>query len=138
MEATNATLSGLANFAVYFAIALALLLAFKFIYALVTPHDEWKLVKEDKNIAAAIGFIGAVIGFALALAGAISNSVSLMDFAIWGVVALFAQTVAFAIVRFVFMPRIVQRINDNEISAGIVLGGISVAVGLLNAACMTY
>ena len=95
-------------------------------------------MKEDKNEAAAIGFIGAVIGFALALASAASNSVSLIDFAIWGCVALIAQTIAFVIVRFIFMPRIVQRINDNEISAGIVLGGTSIAVGLLNAACMTY
>lgn len=138
MEAIQTSLTGLTNFALYFSIALALLLAFTFIYSLVTPHNEWKLVKEDKNAAAATGFIGAVIGFALALASAISNSVSLIDFAIWGLVALVAQIIAFAIVRFVFMPRIVQRINDNELSAGIVLGGTSIAVGLLNAACMTY
>jgi putative membrane protein len=79
-----------------------------------------------------------VIGFSIALGGAASNSESLIDFAVWGVVGLIAQTVAFAIVRFIFMPRIVERINDNELSAGIVLGGISVAVGILNAACMTY
>jgi putative membrane protein len=138
MEAIQTSLIGLSNFAIYFLIAVCLLLAFKFIYVLITPHDEWKLVKEEQNSAAAIGFVGAVIGFALALASAASNSVSLIDFVIWGVVALIAQTVAFAIVRFLFMPKIVQRINDNEISAGIVLGGTSIAVGLLNAACMTY
>ncbi|MBQ0783645.1 MAG: DUF350 domain-containing protein [Amphritea sp.] len=138
MEAIQTSLTGLTNFALYFSIALVLLLAFTFIYSLVTPHNEWKLVKDDKNAAAATGFIGAVIGFAIALASAISNSVSLIDFAIWGLVALIAQIIAFAIVRFVFMPRIVQRINDNELSAGIVLGGTSIAVGLLNAACMTY
>jgi putative membrane protein len=54
------------------------------------------------------------------------------------VVALIAQLIAFLVVRFLFMPKIVQRINDNELSAGIMLGGTSVAVGLLNAACMTY
>lgn len=138
MDMIQASLAGLPNFLLYFFFSLGLLLAFKFIYVLITPHDEWKLVKEDKNIAAAIGFIGAMIGFSLALGSAISHSVSLGDFAIWGVVALFAQTVAFAIVRFIFMPRIVERINDNEISAGIILGGVSVAVGVLNAACMTY
>lgn len=138
MEALQVSLAGVANFALYFSIALVLLLAFKFIYTFVTPHDEWKLVKDDKNVAAAIGFIGAVIGFSLAVASAAAHSVSVIDFVVWGVVALIAQTLAFAIVRFIFMPRIVQRINDNEVSAGIVLGGISVAVGLLNAACMTY
>ncbi|MEM9300772.1 MAG: DUF350 domain-containing protein [Pseudomonadota bacterium] len=138
MEQLQLSIAGLTGFAIYFGLSLVFLLFFKFAYALVTPHDEWKLVKNDQNQAAAIGFVGAVIGFAIALGGAASNSVSLVDFAVWGVVALVAQTVAFAIVRFIFMPRIVERINDNEVSAGIVLGGVSVAVGLLNAACMTY
>jgi putative membrane protein len=138
MESIQLSLSGLTNFALYFSIALVLLLIFKYVYVFITPHDEWKLVKDEQNAAAATGFIGAVIGFALALASAASNSVSLIDFAVWGVIALIAQTIAFAIVRFLFMPRIVQRINDNELSAGIVLGGTSIAVGLLNAACMTY
>lgn len=138
MEAIQGSMAGLAGFALYFSVALAFLFLFKFLYALVTPHDEWKLVKDDKNVAAAIGFSGAILGFSLALAGAASNSVSLVDFAIWGVVALIAQTLAFAVVRFVFMPKIVQRINDNEVSAGVMLGSVSIAVGILNAACMTY
>jgi putative membrane protein len=138
MESIQLSLSGLTSFALYFSIALVLLLMFKYVYVFITPHDEWKLVKEEQNTAAATGFIGAVIGFALALASAATNSVSLVDFAVWGVIALIAQTIAFAIVRYLFMPRIVQRINDNELSAGIVLGGTSIAVGLLNAACMTY
>lgn len=138
MESIQASLLGLSNFALYFAISIAYLLVFKFVYTLVTPQNEWKLVKDEQNVAAAIGFMGAVIGFALALASAATNSVSLIDFSLWGIIALIAQTVAFAIIRFIFMPKIVQRINENEISAGIVLGGTSIAVGLLNAACMTY
>lgn len=138
MDMVLESLSGVLGFATYFSVSLVLLLAFKWIYALMTPHDEWKLVKDDKNSAAAIGFIGAVIGFSLALASAATNSVSLVDFVIWGVVALAAQTIAFLIVRFLLMPEIVQRINNNEVSAGIILGGTSVAVGILNAACMTY
>ncbi len=138
MEQIQTSIVGLAGFATYFGISILLLLIFKLVYTLITPHDEWKLVKEGKNSAAALGLVGAVIGFSIALASAATNSVSLVDFLIWGVVALIAQTVAFAIVRFIFMPKIVQRINDNEISAGIVLCGVSIAVGLLNAACMTY
>jgi len=138
MEQIQASIVGLGGFATYFGISIVLLLLFKFVYTMITPHNEWKLVKEGKNSAAALGLVGAVIGFSIALASAATNSVSLIDFAIWGVVALIAQTVAFAIVRFILMPKIVQRINDNEISAGIVLCGVSIAVGLLNAACMTY
>ena len=131
-------LIAIGNFALYFGISLVFLMLFKFVYTLVTPHDEWTLIKEKQNVSAAIGFGGAIIGFSLALASAASNSVSILDFATWGVIALIAQCLAFAVVRFVFMPKIVERIEQNEISAGVVLGATSVAIGVLNAACMTY
>ena len=131
-------LTAIGSFLLYFALAIGALILFKVVYTRITPHDEWKLIKEEQNTASAIAFGGAIVGFALALSGAISNSVSLADFLVWAIVALIAQTVAFAIVRYVFMPKIVARIEQNEISAGIILGAVSVAVGLINAASMTY
>ncbi len=95
-------------------------------------------MKEEQNVAAAIGFAGAIVGFAIALGSAASNSVAIIDFIIWAVVAIIAQSLAFALLRFTFMPKIAQRINENEVSAGVMLAGMSIAVGLLNAACMTY
>jgi len=138
MDNVMHSIAGLGKFALYFAIAIVLLFLFKLTYAFVTPHDEWKLVKEDKNLAAAVGFGGAMIGFSIALAGAASNSLHVIDFAIWGVVALLAQLLAFALLRFTFMPLIAERINQNEVSAGTMLAAISVSIGLLNAACMSY
>ncbi|GAA0302025.1 DUF350 domain-containing protein [Psychrosphaera haliotis] len=131
-------LIAIGNFALYFGISLVFLMLFKFVYTIVTPHDEWTLIKDQQNVAASIGFGGAIIGFAIALASAASNSVSLLDFATWGVIALIAQCLAFAVIRFIFMPKIVERIEQNEISAGVVLGATSIAIGLLNAACMSY
>lgn len=133
-----ALLAGLGSFALYFFTALIMLMIFKSVYVRITPYDEWTLVKEEKNIAAAVTLAGAFIGYSLAIASAASNSVSLFDFIVWGVVALFAQIIAFLIVRFGLMPSFVERINNNEIGAGIVMAGMSVSVGLLNAACMTY
>lgn len=132
------TLTGILRFCLYFGSALIALLVFKSIYTLITPQDEWKLIKEQRNVAAAIGLGGSVVGFSLALASAISNSVSLIDCIIWAAVALLAQTFAFAIVRFIYMPKIVQRLEQGEMGAGIVLASVSIAVGLLNAASMTY
>jgi putative membrane protein len=126
------------HFSLYFGVSLVFLVLFKYVYKFITPHDEWKLIKEDKNIAAAIGFGGAILGYAIALSGAASNSVSLIDFATWGIVAFIAQSLAFALVRFGFMRTIIARIEANEISAGIMLAATTIAVGLLNAACMTY
>ncbi len=138
MDALLNSIAGLQNFALYFAISIALFFVFKIVYAFVTPHDEWKLVKEDKSTAAAIGFGGAMIGFAIALSGAVTNSEFLLDYVVWGFIAIIAQLVAFALLRFTFMPKIAERIHNNEVSAGVMLGAMSVAVGLLNAACMSY
>lgn len=138
MDFFHTSLQGLVNFASYFSASIALLIVFSFVYVAITPHDEWKLVKQEKNLAAATGLAGALIGFALALGSVVSNSVHLLDFVLWGVIALVAQLIAFALVRFVFMPELVQRIKDNELSAGLILGATSVAVGVLNAACLTY
>jgi putative membrane protein len=131
-------LTSVLHFSLYFGLSLLFLVLFKFIYKFITPHDEWKLIKEEKNVAAALGFGGAIVGFAIALSGAASNSVSLVDFAIWGVVAFVAQTLAFALVRFGFMSSISKRIEANEISAGIMLAATNIAFGFLNAACMSY
>lgn len=131
------SLTGLGPFIVYFTVSLVALIVFKFIYTLVTPHDEWALVKQN-NAAAAVALIGTLIGYAIALSGAASNSVNLIDFIIWAIVALAAQLLAYGIIRAFFLREVVRRIEGGEMAAGIVLAGLSVAVGLLNAACMTW
>ena len=137
MELVLSSLAGLQSFALYFLISIIALFCFKFVYTLITPYDEWALVK-DNNIAAAIALAGAMIGFSLAVASAAANSVGWWDYMIWAIVALVAQLLAYAIVRFIFLKKIVQRIKDGEIAAAVILAGTSIAVGLLNAACMTY
>ncbi|GAA6184240.1 MULTISPECIES: DUF350 domain-containing protein [Alteromonadaceae] len=138
MDILLESIAGLGNFTIYFVVSIVLLFLFKIVYAWVTPHDEWKLVKEEKNTAAAIGFGGAIVGFSIALSGAVTNSASQFDFAIWGVIALVAQVLAFLLLRFTFMPAIAERIDNQEVSAGVMLASMSIGVGLLNAACMTY
>ena len=131
-------IAGILDFAIYFGVSIALLLVFKFAYALVTPHDEWALVKEDKNTAAAIAFGGAIVGFSIALSSAAEYSEGLLDFAIWGAVGLVAQLVAFAIVRILLMPKVSDRLTAGEVPAGVMVAAISIAVGLLNGACMSW
>ncbi|OEE81781.1 hypothetical protein A1OQ_20560 [Enterovibrio norvegicus FF-162] len=132
------SLASLGSFALYLGLSILFLMIFKFVYIRITPYDEWQLLKEENNIAAALTLSGAFIGYSLAIASAASNSVNLFDFAIWGIVALVAQILAFLIVRYGFMPKLVERIQNNEIPAGIVMGSMSISIGLLNAACMTY
>ncbi len=77
-------LISIVHFSSYFGLALLFVIIFKVVYSFITPHDEWKLIKEEQNTAAAIGFGGAVVGFSIALGGAASYSISLLDFATWG------------------------------------------------------
>lgn len=131
------SLSGLLPFAIYFGVSLAALLVFKIVYTLITPHDEWALVKQN-NSAAAVALMGTLVGYAIALGGAASNSIGLVDFVIWAIVAFMAQLIAYCIVRVAFLRQIVVRIESGEMAAGIVLAGLSISIGLLNAACMTW
>ncbi|MGX9417490.1 DUF350 domain-containing protein [Vibrio sp. WJH972] len=132
------SIGNIGAFLLYFIVSLGFLLLFKVVYVRITPYDEWALIKDGKNISAAIALGGSILGYCLAISGAASNSVNIVDFAVWGVVALLAQIMAFFIVRFTFMPKISERIELGEIPAGIVMAATSVSVGLLNAACMTY
>ncbi|WP_159654261.1 DUF350 domain-containing protein [Vibrio atypicus] len=138
MEMLSGLLAGFPNFALYFGLSILFVLAFKFIYVRLTPYDEWQLIKDKQNTTAAIALSGAFLGYCLAIAGAAKNSVNLLDFAVWGLVAMVAQMMAFAIVRFVLVPKIAERVENDELPAGIVLATVSISIGVLNAACMSY
>jgi len=138
MEMLSGLLAGFPNFALYFGLSILFVLAFKFIYVRLTPYDEWQLIKDKQNTTAAIALSGAFLGYCLAIAGAAKNSVNLLDFAVWGLMAMVAQMMAFAIVRFVLVPKIAERVENDELPAGIVLATVSISIGVLNAACMSY
>jgi putative membrane protein len=123
-------------FLVAFAVAGLFTVAFKLIYQWVTPYNEAKLIREG-NVAAALALGGALVGYVLPLASALSNTVSLVEFCAWAALAGVIQIAAFTLVRVVAMKDVSARIEKGEIAAGLYLMSISLAVGLLNAACMT-
>jgi putative membrane protein len=129
-------LLGLPNFLAYFGLSLGLMLAFALLYSRLTPHHEFALIKQNKP-AAAIAFGGSLIGFVLPLYSAISQSVSLLDCAVWGAIALIVQLLTFFALR-LFIRDLPDRIARDEIACGIFVACSSMAVGLLNAASMTY
>ena len=129
-------LRGLPNFLAYFAAGFVLIVLFKVIYTTITPQNEDKLIREG-NMAAALSFWGAQIGFMLPLASVITHSVSIRDMALWALIALVVQLLAFFLARW-RVPDLKGKIEANNISAGMHAGGISLGMGILNAACMTY
>lgn len=135
-EKVVTSVSGLGLFFAYFLTSCFLLSAFCFIYERVTPYGEFKLISGG-NTAAAASFCGAMLGYTIPLASAVIHSVGLLDMIVWGIVALLVQLATFFIVKTIF-PSIIIDIPNNQVSKGIFLGLTSLAVGILNAACMTY
>lgn len=127
---------GATAFLLAFVVAGLFTIAFKYIYQWVTPYNEKALIRAGNN-AAAIALAGALIGYALPLASALSHTVSLPELAAWATLAGIIQIAAFTGVRLVALSDVKARIENGETSIGVYLAGISITVGLLNAACMT-
>lgn len=127
---------GATAFLLAFVVAGLFTIAFKYIYQWITPYNEKALIREGNN-AAAIALAGALIGYALPLASALSHTVSLLEFIAWATVAGVVQIAAFSGVRLLALRDVKARVENNETSIGVYLAGISITVGLLNAACMT-
>lgn len=136
LATTLSSLNGIPPFLAYFAVAIVLVLIFVRIYTWVTPQDELALIKAN-NTAAALAFGGALIGFALPLSSAITHSLSLLDCAVWGAVALIVQVLTFVVLR-IAIRQLPERINQGEIATGVLSAATAIAVGLINAACMSY
>jgi len=129
-------LASLPNFLAYLGTAFVLLVAFVAIYLYVTPYDEINLIRAN-NQAAAISLSGAVLGFALPIANVIAHSDTLADLAVWGVIAGIVQLLAWMVAR-VALPRLKEAIAAGLVAPATFVAALSLTIGLLNAACMTY
>lgn len=128
--------TGVVAFLLAFVTAGLFTIAFKLIYQWVTPYNEKALIRAG-NTAASIALVGAFIGYVLPLASALAHTTSLAEFAAWAAVAGVIQIIAFVAVRRIVLPDLTTRIENGEVASGVYVAGVAIAVGLLNAACMT-
>ncbi|WP_239350037.1 DUF350 domain-containing protein [Snodgrassella communis] len=119
----------------YFAVALLLLIGFIIVYLRITPVAELKLIKQE-NIACATSLSGAMTGFCITLISSMLQSVSLISFIIWGVAAMIVQILVYFIAT-LLIPKANQELANNNIAVGILFFGLSVAIGILNAAALS-
>jgi putative membrane protein len=117
-------LSGFVLIAVFFAI-----------YTWITPFDEIALIREG-NMAAALSLAGAVVGFCLTLASSILHSDSYQMFLAWSVGAMFVQSAAYAGITRI-LPQMNGAIEHNNAAMGALMGTASLALGIINAACLS-
>jgi putative membrane protein len=126
-------------FGLFFITAIVLVGIFLYLYALVTPYDDFKLIIHENNTAAALGFGGAVIGFSIPLYSALVSSVSYVDFLVWGAIAMSIQLAfAFVVTRLNNKFSLEKQITNGVVSVGVVMAFLSISVGLLNAGSMSY
>ena len=128
-----------ASFSLYFATAAAVFILFLILYAVVTPYDDYKLILEEKNSAASLGFGGAVLGLCIPLYSGLVHSVSYTDFAMWAGVAMGIKLLfAFALTRLKGRFSLKTQIEEGNVAAGAMMAFMSVSIGLLNAGSMSY
>jgi putative membrane protein len=77
------------------------------------------------------------LGFVAPLASAIAHSVSLIDLALWGVVAMIVQWLAHVAMRVLIHDLAAQIESDNR-AVAVLAAAVAVGVGLVNAAAMTW
>ena len=119
----------------YILVGTVMMVVFGATYLRITPAEELRLIKNG-NLACALSFGGALVGFCLALAASIAQSVNFPDFILWGIGAAVIQIlVYFAATRII--PHANEELVNNNVAVGALFGAISVAIGLLNAACLS-
>ncbi len=134
MDILEQSIRGFFPFITTLGAAFALLALFLFIYVKITPYREIQLIR-DGNTAAAISLSGATLGFAIPLAQSAAQSGNLLDMLMWSGIAMVVQLLVYAAVRMI-IPGISRDIPAGKVAQGTFLGTLSLATGLLNAACM--
>jgi putative membrane protein len=123
-------------FVAYLALGLVYFVAFLVTYIWITPQREMALIR-DGNLSAAISLGGAGIGFVQPLSSAIAHSVSLVDLALWGLVAWAVQLLTHFVLRLVVRD-LRRKIEEDVRSVALFVAVVAACVGALNAAAMTY
>lgn len=128
------SLSNFPNFLAYFVGAVILTALFLAIYTRLTPQREIALIREG-NVAAAVALNGGLLGFVIPLASVIAHSAALLDVLVWGFIAMVIQLGGFLVAR-LLMPHLPEAVSAGRVSDAAFLAGLSVSLGILDAACM--
>ena len=119
----------------YFGVALLMLVVFAFAYLKITPARELELIKNG-NVACALSLSGAMIGFCITLVSSMLHSVGMLSFMIWGLAAAVIQIlVYFAATDLIKDAN--QELLNNNVAVGVLFFGLSVSIGILNAASLS-
>jgi putative membrane protein len=130
------SLAGLPAFILYFCTAIIVVVVYLLVYTRVTPHDEFRLIREN-DPAAAIALGLSLLGFVLPVVSAIAHAANIVDCLVWSAIALIVQIFVYYVIK-IPVPNLSAKIAAGELAPAIWLGLSSLAAGALNAASMIY
>ena len=123
------------NYLEHIALAAVLIALFIAIYTRVTPYDEFKLI-QGGNEAAAFSLGGSVVGFSLTVGSSILHNDALINVAAWAAGGLAVQLLTYVALSRLFC-KLRDAIESGNRAVGMTLGVTSLALGIVNAACMS-
>lgn len=126
----------LLTFLTYFGYSILCLAVGLVVHTRITTVKEWTLVREG-NVAAACSLGGTTIGLSLPISSLAVNAVSLIDMVQWSAVALAVQLLTWWVLSRVVGGLAAGIERDNRAVGGL-SGAFAIALGVINAACLTY
>ena len=110
----------------YMLAGIAMTVVFGAVYLRITPVEELRLIKNG-NLACALSFGGALVGFCLTLASSIAHSVSFIDFILWGFAAAVIQIFVYFAATMMIKGATAELIGNN-VAVGALFGAVSISI----------
>ena len=127
--------ASLINYLAFLGLGLSMLACFMALYQAVTPYNELRMIREG-NVAAALSFGGAFLGFTLTLASSAISAARITEFLIWSAVAGVVQLLAFVLAAYA-IKQVRHHMTNGNVAVGAAMMFFSIAVGVINAAALT-
>jgi len=138
-EAAGEWWKGLLACLIFFALGQIVLVLAGLWYQLITKYDIHKVIGEDKNVAAGIGFGGFLFAIGYVVKAAMTGestswTVDLVSFALYVVIAFILLTIGRLITDKVFLPK--AKISDEigsqgNIAAAVIAAAIYIVIAVL-------
>ncbi|ADC48314.1 hypothetical protein BpOF4_01230 [Alkalihalophilus pseudofirmus OF4] len=127
------------HFLIYLVTSFVLFLIGTFIFKWLTPYSERDLIRAG-NVAVSLKLLGKMAGLVVVLQSAIRSSINLVDLAIWALIAIIIQVLLHFVLEHAFTrnTNLANEVEKGNVAVGLFLGGISVLVGIIVAATISY
>lgn len=116
---------------IYTLSSIFLLMIFGKIYVKFTPYNELDLIRSG-NMAVAIAFSGAMIGFCINLGFTIAYSHNYTEYLMYAVFSMLVQLFCYKLITIIFKDFSSEIVNFGNIPVSIFYASIAICIGILN------